>query len=110
MGYERYTSRQWKVIASDDAAKCTPDDIVTFGGESGEVNIRCKRYVDGKYQDKPGEPQEPGKIIVGDDEYEIEMLVGTEVPRIKLTPVPKHAGSIAGSWTAEDHGPWQGDG
>jgi hypothetical protein len=94
MSYEDYTKREWKVIASDDPeAKCTPGDVVTFGGPADKVAVKCKRYGDGEYKESD---------TIEAKGYEIRMTVGPDARR-QITFTPK--GSIGGSWTAEDNTP-----
>lgn len=102
MPYEEY-QRSWKVIESNNAPECKPDDLVTF-----TVIVSCggRPFAIGEYDPDTNK-------IVRAGEYEIYINeVGTK-RQIKFCPKNSPIGpdgSIAGSWTAEDNGPWPGDG
>lgn len=92
-----FAAKQWKVITADETALCQPPDTVVFlVGLDGEVKIICNgkaAYEGGAYN------KATNRIEVGD--YEIRLLIECK---------PKSSSLIGGSWTAEDQGPWPGDG
>jgi hypothetical protein len=94
-----FISKKWKVIEADKSALCQQDQTVSFSqlvGLEGEVKISCNEnpvYGEAKYN------KATNRIEVGG--YEIRLLIECKL---------KDSSSIAGSWTAEDQGPWPGDG
>lgn len=105
MSYEKFTNREWIVLQKPEPgpeAKHTAGDVVTFEGTKDAVIIRCKRYEDGKYDEKED------RIVVGD--YMITMTKSPEgEDQIVLAPKSKSQGSVGGSWTAEDMSNQPGD-
>ena len=103
-GYEKFKSRRWEVLKDPPPgpdARCTAGEFVRFRGAEGAVDIRCdgsKRYADGMYK------KDSHRIEVGDD----QIVMIDDDQRIRFEA--KVAGSFAGSWTAEDRGPWPIDG
>ncbi len=97
-----YAGRIWKVIHVEGDPPCQVGDDVTFPvklGESNDVTVSCSREgatttFNGRY--------DTGSDTIKVDGYEIRMVLC-----IKLMTTE---GLIAGSWTAEDQGPWPGDG
>lgn len=99
MAFDEYTKREWKVLPGGDPfAKHTEGDIVSFHGEKAKVDIRCKRYEDGTYEDSAGN-KEAGPIKGPD--YKIHMYMG-DTGKLRITCTPEGSNSIGGSWTAED--------
>jgi hypothetical protein len=94
-----FISKKWKVIEADPTAMCQPNDTVTFSqlvGLGGEVKTLCNEnpvYGKAKYN------KDTNRIEVGD--YEIRLQIECRL---------KNPNSLTGSWTAEDQGPWPGDG
>ena len=98
MDYEDY-KREWTVI-TEGAAECPIGSTVTFEGPDNLVTVRCGE--DTPYGENNGMyKRESNTIEVGD--YVIRMVRCVQL-------MPKAKGPIAGSWTAEDQGPWPGDG
>lgn len=100
MPFEDYTSRIWLVIESD-LPECPKDKHVDIQGSETDVIVKCdeiERFERGLYRD--------GTIIGNKDDYRIS-IVGKE-PRYKIRF--EKLGSVAGSWTAEDHTPGAGQG
>ena len=106
MSFSDFTDREWTVLKEPKPgleAKHPAGDVVTFEGTEDAVIIRCKRYEDGKYDEKED------RIVVGG--YMITMEVCTSGnPQIVFAPKPEDLDSIAGSWTAEDMSNQPGDG
>src|ERR1700760_1441836 len=101
MSYEKCKKRRWKVQGGGDRAQCKPGDAVTFGGPPENVIVSCQStqpYGEGMYRGD-------SHTIVRANDYTISM----DEPQRTITFTPA-GGSVAGSWTAEDNGPWQGDG
>jgi len=99
MPYEDYT-KEWTVIMNGESSLCKEGQKVEILGLPTEVNISCgdeNFYGIGRYD------KDTNTIKGMKDEYEIHMVLC-----IKL--IPKTESLIAGSWTAEDQGPWPGDG
>ena len=93
MDYEDYYKRTWKVITQDPTAECPFGSEVTFAQDKVVVSCGGKPTYEGIYFSD-------SNTIKGDG-YEIRM-----VQCIKFMPTE---GLRAGSWTAEDQGPWPGD-
>jgi hypothetical protein len=100
MTFEDFKDREWRVLpGAETTAKHTKDDIVSFDGEAGKVKVRCERYGHGQYKDPTGN-QEHGTIE--GDGFVISITAGVNgKDQITFTPKPG-AGSVGGSWTAED--------
>lgn len=101
MPYTNFRSRRWLVKTSGKDARCKPGDIVTFEGPRETVTLCCKPYGEGKFEavTESGEIKGTG--------YKVEMGVGEgNLGQITFTD----SASADGSWTAEDRGPWPGDG
>ena len=99
MAFDEYKKREWKVVPeSSPSAKHTPGDIVSFHGEETKVDVRCKRYGDGRYEDSEGNGE--AGPIKGPD-YKIHMYMGDN-GKLRITCTPLDSTPIGGSWTAED--------
>ena len=99
MSYEDYT-KEWTVIMNEDSSLCKEGQKVKILGLPTDVNIICENenfYGMGMYD------KDTNTIKSVNGEYEIRMVLC-----IKFMPTT--AGPRAGSWTAEDQGPWPGDG
>jgi len=94
-GYESY-QRKW-IVDQSTLPGCEPKDLVTF-----TVIVSCggRPYAIGEYV--PGT-----NTIARPNEFEIHLDEG---PPRTITFTQLQGGQIAGSWTAEDQGPWPGDG
>jgi hypothetical protein len=106
MGFDDLKGRIFIVKTAEASAKHSRCDIVTFHGSADKVEILCKRYTDGKYEN--------GTISggTGDDAYTIDVTeVGTN-RQIDLKPgSPKGSGGkVGGSWTADDMPPGPANG
>jgi hypothetical protein len=99
MPYEEY-QRKW-IVADSNLPGCEPDDLVTF-----TVIVSCggRPYVIGEYI------PETNTIVGGAGEYEIRFEKGSPGSPSKIVFTQSGGGRIAGSWTANDTGPWPGDG
>lgn len=92
--------KDWKIIHFDKGPFCQDGDVITIGkpDSDNKVTIKCNKEdpagFDGWYD------EETNTIKV--DGYVIRL-----VQCIKLIPAE---GLREGSWTAEDQGPWPGDG
>lgn len=95
MPYEDY-QRKW-IVKDSNVPECTLDDLVTF-----TVIVSCggRPFTIGEYVPNTNTIAKAG-------EYEIHLVEGS--PRT-ITFTQLQGGQIAGSWTAEDNGPWPGDG
>jgi hypothetical protein len=108
MMFDDFKNREWKVLpGAEPSAKHSEGDVVSFDGEAGKVNVRCKRYGDGQYKEPEGGEKE-GRIE--GDGYTISMTTGPD-GKLQIQFTPKEGlGPIGGSWTAEDIGSGAGDG
>jgi hypothetical protein len=99
MSFENF-KKDWTVIMNDESSLCKEGQKVEILGLLTEVNISCenKTFYDLGVYDK-----DTNTIKSVNGEYEIRM-----VRCIKFIPTTE--GRRAGSWTAEDQGPWPGDG
>lgn len=100
MSFEDYMDTEWVVDWAEPSAKHAATDVVTFHGTADKVEIQCKRYMDGRYEN--------GTISggTGDDKYTITLEVSPGKPRkVIFTPAVKGRGGIGGSWTANDTPP-----
>jgi hypothetical protein len=100
MPLEDYISpgRRWLVKKAGDSSMCKEGQEVIISGLPTEVNIECGTksvYGLGWYDENTN------TVKVMNDEYEI---------KLQITLTPKAGDSSGGSWTAEDQGPWPGDG
>jgi hypothetical protein len=102
MAYEEYQLGKWTVTETQNA-ECARDALVTF-----TVIVSCggRPFAIGEYD------RETNKIVRA-GEYEI--CINEVGPKRQIKFLPKNGsigpdGSITGSWTAEDPGPWPGDG
>jgi len=105
MPFEDFTNKEWKVIQNEDDSLCKKDAKVTFlvklrdkpdDGEPKQVKISCSNEL--AYE---GTYDENSDTIKGN---------GYEIRRVRCIKfMPTTEGSRAGSWTAEDQGPWPGD-
>lgn len=101
MSYDKFRKRRWKVNRGGGLAQCKPGDAVNFDGPPESVIVSCqntKPYGEGTYRGD-------SHTIVRANEYTISM----DEPQRTIAFTPA-GGSVAGSWTAEDNGPWQDDG
>ena len=96
--------RRWKVSMSD-SAECKDGDEVTISGTEDNVTITC---MEGKIIKNP---YPPGKYNKDTNRIEMKREDGTVAYQIGLQIMFTLPGQtpIAGSWTAEDQGPWPGD-
>lgn len=100
MSLVAYAGRSWKIISVEGDPLCKDMDLVTFlpklvnpGEPPEDVTISCSDHTfEGTYDGD-------SNAIRGED-YVIKMQITFE-----QTGPP-----FAGSWTAEDNGPWPGDG
>lgn len=98
MGYEDF-KREWIVTAFEPDAKCTKGQIVTFDGPATAVTVLCN----GESPYGKG----TGKYVPDRIEVSGSKIVKTEGPPPQITFVA--AGSIGGSWTADDNTDGPGD-
>jgi hypothetical protein len=99
MTFKDYTSRIWLVTESD-LPECPKDKHVDIQGSESDVIVKCdeiERYKRGMYVDKG----DNGEIIGKENDYRISVVA--KEPKYEITF--EKLGSIAGSWTAEDHTP-----
>jgi hypothetical protein len=99
MSFENF-KKDWTVIMNDESSLCKEGQKVEILGLPTGININCENknfYGLGVYD------KDTNTIKSVNGEYEIRMVLC-----IKF--MPKTEGLIAGSWTAEDQGPWPGDG
>ncbi|HTG32354.1 MAG TPA: hypothetical protein VLB76_05440 [Thermoanaerobaculia bacterium] len=96
MGFENLKGREFTVRSADAGAKHAVDDIVTIEGSADKVEIKCKRYADGKYDNG----------TISDGTYTITITEDKGGYQIKFTPASQEgSGGIGGSWTANDSPP-----
>jgi hypothetical protein len=97
MEFNDLIGREFTVRWAEESAKHAKDDIVTFHGAADKVEIKCKRYADGKYN---------GGTISDGATYTITVTENPDGTRqITFTPNQGGSGGIGGSWTANDTPP-----
>ena len=96
MPLEDFTHKRWKVSRAEEGSPCELEEKVIIIEQPEKVVIQCgDKTFDGWYD------RETNTIQGEDDRYVIQL---------QITFTPKGGHSSGGSWTAEDHGPWHGDG
>lgn len=107
MGYMAYKGQKWIVRTTDFPNECPVGTNVTFSGGRTAVTVNCgsnQPYGQGRYMRSSNTIKMP-------NEYEISMTEG-DPPTITFTLTRQSGLSTqdTGSWTAEDGGPWPGEG
>lgn len=100
MSLVAYAGRRWKIIRVEGNPLCQDMDLVTFlpklvnpGEPPKEVAISCGEHTfEGTYDGDSN--------TIRGESYVIKL-------QITFEPIGP---SFTGSWTAEDNGPWPGDG
>jgi hypothetical protein len=99
MSYEDdFTNIDWVVDWADPSAKHAETDVVTFHGTADKVEIQCRRYPYGRYDN--------GTIFVESEGMAYMITVMEKDGKRQIAFGPKQgAGGIGGSWTANDTPP-----
>jgi hypothetical protein len=108
MKFEDLIGRTFVVKNAEATAKHEPPDIVTFHGTAKNVEIQCKRYADGIY-DNETQTISGG---TGEGAYTIAVsVIDGDYRKIELRPGSQEdSGGVGGSWTADDMPPGHGNG
>jgi hypothetical protein len=95
MEFEDLKGREFIVRSADVGAKHGVNDIVTIEGSVEKVEIKCKRYPDGTYENETiSDKSATYRITIKKlgEHYELTLMPGRQ----------EGSGGIGGSWTAND--------